>query len=355
MKTLPTYRQITIILDEDEDDNSFLETKTFPLKHAASIDLFAKNLVLNAAAKRIAAIEIFVFRASGGQEDTSTHLVADVKQPRFPAPANSILVATSGESGTSTHWHLSQDGGTLTLNSADAGWFRDLRTVYLSPNQTAELLQALADPALKGNAGNPVHASIEWHVRHYKVDHKAVGELADKLGVDLVAKPIVENGWAAVERGAVADTSSNGHFYPGLKANFVQLCVSSAFQPGLNDDLTLPAYRPDTKTGLMTPVADKGGLLGVADLGEQRGALTARVLKNEAEPFITHFRRVDHGSQALAVEQAGAGSAWNATLFTEVMGVVVVKAASFGDKELLTKRMLVVADQLISPDEQVAA
>jgi hypothetical protein len=349
MKTLPTYRQITVILDEDDDDNSFLETKTFPLKHAAAIELFAREFALKATATRIAAIESFVFCASGGLERSDTNLVGNEMQARFPAPEGSTLIATSGECGTSTHWHLSQDGGTLTLTTAPSGYFRELRTVEMAPAQSEELLQTLASPYLKGNEGNPVKfpRTINWDARRLQVSHKAVAEFADKLGVDLATKPPTANGWAVVERGALADTSVSGLAYPGLKANFVQLCVSSAFRPGIQDDLTLP------REGL--PANGEIGLLGIADLGEERNALTKRILKNEAEPFITHFRRVDRGSQALAIEQAYAGSAWHATLFTEVMGVVVVKAASLGNKELLTERMLAVADQLLSLHVPVAA
>ena len=349
MKTLPTYRQITVILDEDEDDNSFLETKTFPLKHAAAIDLFAREFALKATATRIAAIESFVFCASGGLERSDTNLVGNEMQARFPAPEGSTLIATSGECGTSTHWHLSQDGGTLTLTTAPSGYFRELRTVEMAPAQSEELLQTLASPYLKGNEGNPVKfpRTINWDARRLQVSHKAVAEFADKLGVDLATKPPTANGWAVVERGALADTSVSGLAYPGLKANFVQLCVSSSFRPGIQDDLTL------ARAGL--PANGEVGLLGIADLGEERNALTKRILKNEAEPFITHFRRVDRGSQALAIEQGDTGLAWHATLFTEVMGIVVVKAASLGNKELLTKRMLAVADQLLSLHVPVAA
>ncbi len=349
MKTLPTHRQVTNILDEGEDDTSRLGIQKVPLKHAEAINLFGKEFVLNATARRIDAIEVFVIRASGGQVRSNTNLVANETQPRLPHPENCVLLATSGESGTSTHWYLNQNGVTLTLTTAPSGHFCELRSVELKPAQTAELLQTLANPHLKGNVGNPVKLSrsLNWNARRFHVNHKAVAEFAGKLGVDLVAKPLTENGWAVVERGALADTSVTGSGYSGLKANFVQLCLSSAFCPGLKDDLTV------SRESL--PARGETGLLGVTDLGEQRGSLTARVLKNEAEPFITHFRRVDRGSQALTIEQAEAGSAWHATLFTEVMGVVVVKAASLGNKELLTKRMLTVADQVLSLDLQVAA
>ena len=341
MKTLPTYRQITVILDEDEDDNSFLETKTFPLKHAAAIDLFAKKFSIQATDWHMRAINSFVFSASGGWVSSDTNLFAKERHLRFPPPGNSTLIATSGEYGD-THWHLSRDGASLTQITATR-----LRHVELTPAQTTELLQTLVDPHLEGNSANPGRDFDGSSKYCFHVDHKGIGDIAYELGVDLKTMPPTENGWAVVERGALANEMVGGSFYPGLKAKFVQLCVSSAFRPGIQDDLTV------AREGL--PANGEIGLLGIADLGEERNALTKRILKNEAEPFITHFRRVDRGSQALAIEQAYAGSAWHATLFTEVMGVVVVKAASLGNKELLTKRMLAVADQLLSLHVPVAA
>jgi len=340
----PTYREHTYFLDEADDDNSRMATKCNPLRHASAIDEFARELTKKEVNDRMDAIESFVFMASGRHEMSSSYQSQELTKDwqGFKAPPGMVLLAKSGCYAAQKSWHVTEDGSQLTL--IDNFGMSDMRTVGLTKAQAAELLQTLANPCLYGNAASTPNAYISSH--YFKVDQEVVQTLAYRLGIDLAPKSCVENGWMTVERGVLAEETGYQPRYPGDRYDLLQASVSTVFQGGLSDNLTL------SRSSMPKP--GEVGLKAITDIGGGSGALVKRILKNEMEPFITHFRRVDEGKQAIAVEQSEDGRVWNATLFSEVLGTLVVKSASFSDRHLLILQMQKQADVVLQPAKEVA-
>jgi hypothetical protein len=345
MTAHPTHRERTYFLDAADDDNSQMATKKTPLRHAEAIDEFTRSLTKHEVNERSRAIESFVFTASGGLEQSESYKVQELTKDwrGFEAPDGTVLLAKSELYARHTSWHLAKDGSRLTLieNFGQSS----MRSADLTKEQTAELLQTLANPYLEGNPAAKPNASTS--TSYFKVAHEAVQILAWKLEIDLTPKSCLENGWLRVERGAWdGDVGPHGRPFGLLLAS-----VPSTFRGRISDDITLSLYYWG---GSGMPKAGEVGLLTIATIGHDEDVLVKRVLNNNMEPCITHFRRVDEGKQVIAVDQAENGRTWNATLFSEVMGTLVVKSASFGDKEMLVKRMQQEADTVLQPTRELA-
>lgn len=327
MKSHPTHNAHTYFQDAGNDDNSLITVKHTPLQHGAAIATYGKQLQRDEVTARMLAIESFHYAASGGESNNGEAL-----------RQGATLVAKS-EAGVKS-WYLSDDGTQLTTVNAYSPAHYDSapRSADITKEQAAEFLQTLANPYLKGNLGTPPSSLLLSGQRYFVVDQAAVKEVSSRLGVELPSPPRIANTWLSVDRGIVAKRGSGP-----LE---LALCVRSAFRAGINDDLVLDKHE--------RPKPGTAGLLPVAFLGSERKQLANRILKNEAEPFISHYRKVDEGHQVLRIEENRA-AAWDATLYSEVRGTLVVKSGSFYDKEMLTQRMLKEADNVLGRGRAIEA
>lgn len=197
----------------------------------------------------------------------------------------------------------------------------------LTSMQRKEILQFFSSELPEKNAERELRStrvylgdSSGFRDSYFQVEKSSIEMLAHSLGYadddlePLIHSTLVEKNWARVDRAA---PDARGDMHVG---------VFSSFRPSHAD------------TGAAW---DLCGLLPIRRLGFDKA-----IDRNEHDPIITHFRRLDSGAQAIGIEQQENGT-WSAHIYTEVCRHTKIQSISAVSAQAAKSKAFAIADLLI--------
>lgn len=313
MKNHPTCRE-NITLGPG-DDTDFIHTTTTPFRHDAAIDLFAQTWPAQVLQAQHDSVFATVFT---DQRVGNTPVI----------PEGALLLATVTSPNYSTSQWFAIDG-LNKLAVVDGSNLAGSRTFIqpLRTGQQMEILRFLARPELCEKPDHNTFIAMQGGTgktrisQGFEIDRSLVNTLLEARSLDLTPTPLMDGTWARVARG-VYDGPTRG------RGGSLRPAVVSELKPRHHAEQVLWEQ------------------YDVAPVGHLPRAMTERIVyKNEAEYLLVAFRGVDSGAQAITLEQSARG--WNAVLYSEVLGDLVVRSGSLSEREKLLDRMKFEADKVL--------